>query len=124
MTKIEPKLLSCRIDDCDIFNYMKDPIIDLEFNRPFVVVDNVSKEEIIGIPKLPEKYMITKPNKKGKCATILFWDLDNENNKTIVKLSKNDNYDKRLGFLIAYFQKHSGLSKTQANKYLDNLTEE
>ena len=124
MAKIDTKLLSCRIDDCDCFKYMKDPIIELEFNRPSIIVDSINKEEIFGIPKLPEKYLITKPNKKGKCATILFWDLDDEDDKTIVKLSKDDNYDKRLGFLIAYFQKHSGLSKTQANKYLDNLTEE
>ena len=73
-----------------------------------------SKKEM---KRLPEKYIINKG------ATILFWD-DNEDEKTIVKLSDNDKYDKRLGFLTAYFQYNSGLSKTQANKYLDNLVEE
>lgn len=66
----------------------------------------------------PHRYIINKG------ATILFWNEDDENDKTIVKLSKNDKYDKRLGFLIAYFQYNSGLTKTQANKYLDNLVEE
>ena len=65
--------------------------------------------------KLPKRYIINKN------ATILFWD---DGTKTIVKLSKDDKYDKRLGFLTAYFQKNSGLSKNQANKYLDNLIEE
>ena len=64
--------------------------------------------------KLPKRYIINKG------ATILFWDEDEEE-KTIVKRSKDDKFNKRLGFLTAYFQYHSGLSKTQANKYLDNL---
>lgn len=64
--------------------------------------------------KLPKRYIINKG------ATILFWDEDEEE-KTIVKRSKDDKFNKRLGFLTAYFQYHSGLSKTQANKYLDSL---
>lgn len=64
--------------------------------------------------KLPERYIINKG------ATILFWDKDG-NEKTIVKRSKDDKFNKRLGFLTAYFQYHSGLSKTKANKYLDGL---
>ena len=64
--------------------------------------------------KLPKRYIINKG------ATILFWD-ENEEEKTIVKRSKDDKFNKRLGFLTAYFQYHSGLSKTQANKYLDSL---
>lgn len=64
---------------------------------------------------LPKRYIINKD------ATILFW---NDGTKTVVKRSKNDTYDKRLGFLIAYFQKNCGMSKNKANKYLDNLEEE
>lgn len=64
--------------------------------------------------KLPKRYIINKG------ATILFWD-ENENEKTIVKRCKDDKFNKRLGFLTAYFQYHSGLSKTQANKYLSEL---
>lgn len=65
--------------------------------------------------KIPKKYII---NKK---ATILFWE---DGTKTIVKRSKDDEYNKRLAFLTAYFQKHCGLSKTKANEYLDNLLDE
>lgn len=62
--------------------------------------------------KLPKKYIINNG------ATILFW---GDEEKTIVKRSKEDEFNKRLGFLTAYFQYHSGLSKTQANKYLSEL---
>ena len=65
--------------------------------------------------ELPNKYIINKG------ATILFWE---DSDKTIVKRSKDDEYNKRLGFLTAYFQKHSGLTKNQANKYLANLQDE
>ena len=63
----------------------------------------------------PKRYIINKG------ATILFWE---DGTKTIVKRSKDDAYNKRLGFLTAYFQKHSGLTKNQANKYLANLQDE
>lgn len=63
----------------------------------------------------PKRYIINKG------ATILFWE---DGTKTIVKRCKDDKYNKRLGFLTAYFQKHSGLTKNQANKYLANLQEE
>ena len=65
--------------------------------------------------KLPSRYIINKG------ATILFW---KDGTKTIVKKSKDDKYDKRLGFLTAYFQKNCGMSKNKANKYLDSLIEE
>lgn len=61
---------------------------------------------------LPEKYIINKD------ATILFW---NDNTKTIVKRAKDDNFDKRIGFLYAYFLKNSGLTRTQANKFINEL---
>lgn len=64
---------------------------------------------------LPDRYIINKG------ATILFWE---DGTKTIVKRSKDDEYNKRLGFLTAYFQKHSGLTKNQANKYLAELVDE
>ena len=65
--------------------------------------------------KLPRKYIINKG------ATILFW---NNGEKTVVKRGKDDEYNKVLGFLWAYFQHTSGLSKTQANKYLAGLMDE
>ena len=63
----------------------------------------------------PKYYIINKG------ATILFWE---DGSKTIVKRNKEDDYNKRLGFLTAYFQKTSGMSKTKANKYLDSLMDE
>ena len=61
---------------------------------------------------LPKQYIINDG------ATILFW---KDGTKTIVKRSKDEKFDKRLGFLTAYFQKHCGMSKTKANKFLDSL---
>ena len=62
--------------------------------------------------RLPERYIINTN------ATIIFW---KDGDKTIVKRTKDDDFNARLGFLTAYFQKHSGMSRTQANKYLSNL---
>ena len=76
-------------------------------------MQKISFDEFTNI-QLPERYIINKG------ATILFW---NNGDKTIVKRCKNDKYDKRLGFLTAYFQKHCGMSKNKANKYLDSLEE-
>lgn len=53
-----------------------------------------------------------------KDATILFW---SDNTKTVVRRGKKEKFDKRIAFLYAYWQKVSGMSKTQANKFLDNL---
>ena len=75
--------------------------------------DDFNKEKINGI--LPKKYIINDN------ATILFW---NDGTKTIVRKSKDDEYNKKLSFLWAYFQKNSGLSKTKANKYLEDLVDD
>lgn len=80
---------------------------------PKINIDNFFKKEDKN--KIPEKYIINKN------ATILFWE---DGTKTVIKRNSEDEYDKKLAFLIAYFQKYSGLSKTQANKYLDNLLDE
>lgn len=64
---------------------------------------------------IPKKYIIKND------ITILIWD---DNSKTIIRRGKDDVHDKRLAFLTAYFQKHSGLSKNKANKYLDSLVDE
>lgn len=65
--------------------------------------------------KLPEKWIINDG------ATILFWE---DGTKTIVKKSKEDIYDPIKSFLWAYFQKKCGMSKTKANKYLENIFKE
>lgn len=63
---------------------------------------------------LPKKYIINKG------ATILFWE---DGTKTVVKRAKDDEYNKIMGFLWAYFQKTSGLSRTKANEYLRGLVD-
>ncbi len=64
---------------------------------------------------LPTKYIINDG------ATILFW---SDGTKTIVKRAEDDAHDIAKSFLWAYFQKHSGLSKTKANKYLAKVVED
>ena len=93
--------------------------------RPNEILLKTKGKEII-IPKfnfleakvsnstLPEKYIV---NDK---ATILFWE---DGTKTIVKKSKNDIFDPIKSYLWAYFQKHSGMTKTQANKYLAEIND-
>lgn len=51
-------------------------------------------------------------------ATIIFWE---DGEKTIVKRCSDEPFKKELGFLYAYFQKTSGLSKTKANKFIKEL---
>ena len=88
------------------------PIDNLLTLRP--ISEMVMKKEV-RCDKLPSRYIINKN------ATILFWE---DGSKTVVKRCEDDKYDKRLGFLIGYFQKNSGLSKTKANKFLRDLVEE
>lgn len=42
-------------------------------------------------------------------------------NKTHVVSNHDDEYDRVYGFLLAFFQMNSGLSKNKANKYLESL---
>lgn len=65
--------------------------------------------------RLPKHYIINKG------ATILFWE---DGTKTIVKRAEDDAHDIAKSFLWAYFQKHSGLSRTKANKYLTKIVED
>lgn len=61
---------------------------------------------------MPKKYIINHG------ATILMWD---DGEKTIVKKCADDEFNKRLGFLTAFFQHYSGMSKNKANKFLAEL---
>lgn len=65
--------------------------------------------------KLPKRYIAND----GAC--ILFWE---DGSKTVVKRSEDDSIDPVKGFLWAYFQKNSGMSKTKANKYLRAIADE
>lgn len=82
--------------------------------RGLKINNDVGKVKIFS-SKLPKHYIINDG------ATILFWE---DGTKTIVRRCEDDTYDKRLGFLTAYFQKNSGLSKNKANKFLASLKEE
>lgn len=78
----------------------------------------VKKRSVYSIERnrLPKEFWINEDKK----AVVLKW---YDNTITKVKPTKEDKFDARYGFLIAYFQKHSGMTKTQANKYLDNILE-
>ena len=56
-----------------------------------------------------------------KRTTVVLW---KDGTKTIVKASDNDTFDRRVGYLMAFYHKNCGLSKTKANKYIDSLCEE
>ena len=56
-------------------------------------------------------------NDKKKATTLIDGD-----NVVVVKTKKGEKYNRRIGFLEAYFELKSGMSKTQKNKYLDEVT--
>ena len=64
--------------------------------------------------KMPERYIVNEN------ATILFW---KDGEKTIVKKCEDDDFNPRLGFLTAFFQRHCNMTKNKANKYLANIEE-
>ena len=66
--------------------------------------------------KLPDKVQF---NKKKKATTLIF-----DDDVVVVKQNKEDKEDYEKAFLWAYFIKKSGLSKTQASKYIDKIMEE
>lgn len=61
---------------------------------------------------MPKKYIINHG------ATILIWE---DGEKTVVKRCEDDEFNKRLGFLTAFFQHYCGMSKNKANKFLAEL---
>ncbi len=65
--------------------------------------------------KLPKKYIVNKN------AVILF---DSNDKKTVVKRYKEDIPDPVKGFLWAYFIKNCGMTRTKANKYLEDIKEQ
>ena len=55
-------------------------------------------------------------NTKKKTTVLI------KNNKVVkVKCDDNEQFSKRIGFLEAYFQLNSGMSKTASLKYLEDL---
>jgi len=53
-------------------------------------------------------------------ATVIIW---NDDTKTIVKQNKSDSYDREKGFLMAYFQKSTDMTKTEVSKFFGKLGE-
>ena len=81
---------------------------------PWLPYDTNREEMLVSIKKLPKEYYINEE----KETVVLRW---YDDTITKVKLCKEDKFDAQKGFLIAYFQKHSGLSKTKANEYLKEV---
>ena len=69
-----------------------------------------TKLQIVKIGPEIEKYIINEN------ATIIFW---NDGTKTISKRHQEDEFDKELGFLLAYYYKKCGLSNNARKKVLD-----
>lgn len=61
---------------------------------------------------LPKKWVQNGP------ATILFWE---DGTKTIVKCNQDDEFDGQKGYLMAYFEKWTGLSKHQIAKIMNEI---
>ena len=60
----------------------------------------------------PKKIIFNNP------ATIVFW---NDGSKTVVKTMDTDTFDPERGYLQAYFEKTSGMTRTKCNKMLRGL---
>ena len=58
-------------------------------------------------------------NDKKKATTIIKGD-----KVVVVRTKKGEKYNRRIGFLEAYFELMSGMSKTRKSKYLDNIIKE
>ena len=65
---------------------------------------------------LPKKVQF---NDKKKATTLIFRD-----KVVVVKARQEDKYDRRIGFLEAYFQATSRMSKTKALKYLNDIVKD
>ena len=83
--------------------------LDMEIRK--VILDSFGIDDSKKVP-MPKKYIINHG------ATVLIWD---NGEKTVVKRCEEDEFNKRLGFLTAFFQHYSGMSKNKANKFLAEL---
>jgi len=67
--------------------------------------------------KLPIKVYF---NDNKKATTLMM----NGNKVIVVKCGKGDKYNRRIGFLEAFYQANCGLSKSKALKYLEEIVKE
>ena len=113
--RIQPYMFEIREEEDLMLDYIRNDIDSLDAYRyAFEGKRGAGKSNKVLTP-LPTRYIVNDG------AVILFW---SDGDKTIVKRAEDDNFDPVKGFLWAYFQKHSGLSKTKANKYLRNIDKE
>lgn len=66
--------------------------LDIEIGK--IILDSFGIDDSKNVP-MPKKYIINHG------ATVLIWD---NGEKTVVKRCKDDEFNKRLGFLTAFFQ--------------------
>lgn len=110
--RVRPYHLLIREEDNMEREYCKNDVDSLDAYRYCVEgMRGAGKSNKVLTP-LPTKYILNQD------ACILFW---SDGDKTIVKKAEDDMQDPVKGFLWAYFQKQSGLSKTKANKYLREI---
>ena len=117
--KIDPRVRPYHLlivgEEDNMFDYIRNDIDSLDAYRYAVEGKRGAGKSNKVLTPLPTRYIVNDG------AVILFW---SDGDKTIVKRAEDDNFDPVKGFLWAYFQKHSGLSKTKANKYLRNIDKE
>jgi len=73
-----------------------------------------------GVKKATDKKLYKKVHYNPP-MTVVIW---NDDTKTLVKATDNEQFDPERGFLQAFYEKHSGLSKTKGNKVLHKLRDE
>lgn len=97
-------------------DYLKDKVEELKADKNELLTKLCQTENKLRTVKkeveLPKHYIINDG------ATILFW---KDGTKTIVKRASDDEFNPRLAFLTAFFQRYCGMSKNKANKYLASL---
>lgn len=106
---LENKFKECVELNNDLTNTSQYNALGLELL--FRNYDNNQQEK-----QLPDRVLF---NDKKKATTLLI-----DDKPTVVKSTKGDNYDRKFGFLLAYFQAYSGLTKTQANKYINDIVKD
>ena len=100
------------------YNFYDVSITEKHFANPFRKSTNAIDDYIKHFTNDVKANRVMFNEKKG-ATTLLKGD-----KVTVVKTCKGDKFDKKYGFLLAYFQQNCGLSKTQANKYLKELVED
>lgn len=98
--------------------------VDISFGRAGLkVAESLVDYANEWVPKKLPRYKINLDTvqfiNNKKRTTVVKW-LDGD--ITAVRCSEGDTPDKTKAFLMAYFQKNSGLNKTQANKLLKEIS--